>query len=107
METGPHPTYHQTMNQTVNRLLAVAGGSWLAVWGYVGWRGYTLTHEAHSFIDHLPAGATVPQPILTALEAGQAYSLQAVTWGAAVPLLLLLVSWVVRPMLRQRTNASG
>ena len=94
------------MNQAMKRLLAVAGVSWLAVWGYVGWRGYTLTREAHSYIDQLPPGGTVPQPVLTALEAGQAYSLQAVVWGAAVPLLLLLVGWIVRPMLLERGNVA-
>lgn len=95
------------MNPAVKRLLAVAGVTWLAIWGYVGWHGYTLTRNAHNFIDQLPPGATVPQPVLIALEAGQAYSLQAVIWGAVMPLFLLLVCWVVRPMLRRRSNAPG
>jgi len=92
------------MNRAMKRFLALAGVSWLALWGYVGWRGYTLTHDAHSYIGELPPGATVPEPVLTALEAGQAYSLQAVIWGAAAPLFLLLLGWVATPMLRRRSN---
>jgi len=90
------------MSQTLKRLLMVASISWLAVWAYVGWRGYTLYSDARNYIDQLPPGATVPQPILTAVEAGQAYSLQAVVWGAAVPLILLLLVWVAMPSLRKR-----
>lgn len=88
----------------MRRLLAVTTISWLAIWAYVGWRGYTLSSGAHSYIDQPPPGATVPHPVLTALEAGQSYSLQAVVWGVAVPLLLLLLVWVVRPSLRKRSN---
>lgn len=85
-----------TMSQTMKRLLVVVSLIWFAVWAYVGWRGYTLTSDAYSYIDQLPPGTTVPQPVLTALEAGQAFSLHAVVWGAAVPVSLLLLGWIVR-----------
>lgn len=79
----------------MKRLFIVISAIWLAGWAYVGWRGYALTSDAHSYIDLLPPAATVPEPVLEALEAGQSYTFNALVWGAGVPLCLLLVGWLV------------
>jgi hypothetical protein len=94
--------YRPRMNQTKRRFLIVVIVTWLAIWGYVGWRGHEMTNDAGSLIDALPPGAHVPDGVLIALEAGQSYTLNAVIWGAAVPLLLLVIGWVLKPYLRER-----
>jgi hypothetical protein len=85
------------MKRSLKRLLFVVSATWLAVWAYVGWRGYEQTRDAYSYIDMLPPGATVPNPVLIALQAGQSWTLNAVIWGAALPLCFCLVVWVFKP----------
>jgi hypothetical protein len=51
-----------------------------------------MISDAHLFIEVLRPGARVPDGVLTALEAGQSYTLNAVVWGVAVPLFLLLTA---------------
>jgi hypothetical protein len=94
--------YHRRMPQTLRRLLIVAAVIWLAIWCYVGWRGHELTSDAHRFIEVLPPSAHVPEGVLSALEAGETYTLNAVIWGAAVPLIALLIGWLLKPLLRER-----
>lgn len=102
IEPGEGFGYHRKMPQTLRRLLIVAAVIWLAIWCYVGWRGHELTSDAHRFTEVLPPGAHVPEGVLSALEAGETYTLDAVIWGAAVPLIALLIGWLLKPLLRER-----
>lgn len=95
------------MMGTLKRLLFVASAIWLASWAFVGWRGYEQTSDAHSYIDMLPPGATVPEPVLTALAAGQSWIREAVIFGATLPLCLLLIIWVIRPAVKERFRPSS
>jgi hypothetical protein len=92
------------MVRTVKRPLIFISVIWLAVWGYVGWRGYELTSDAQTFVNTLPPGAIIPQAIFTALDAGYSYMHKAVIWGAALPLCLLVFGWAVRPLLGKRSS---
>jgi hypothetical protein len=90
------------MMGTLKRLLFVASAIWLAVWAFVGWRGYEQSSDAHRYIDMLPPGAKVPEAALTALAAGQSWIREAVIFGAALPLCLLLMAWIIRPAVKER-----
>jgi hypothetical protein len=94
--------YHRQMRQSLRRPSILVAVTWVVIWGYVGWRGHDMTGEAHRFIDVVPPGARVPEGVLKVLEAGQSYTLNAAIWGAAVPLLLCLIGWVLKPYMRER-----
>ena len=90
------------MRQAIRRLIIIVVVTWLTIWGYVGWRGHEITSDAYKIIDVVRPDARIPDGVLAALEAGQSYTLNAVIWGAVVPLLVLVIGWVVYPLIRER-----
>jgi hypothetical protein len=90
------------MKNIVPRPLLPTAGLWLCGWAWVGWRGHELTEDAKGFINAVPPGATIPEPVLASLEAGQAYIRGAVLWGIAAPVCLALVIWIALPAIQRR-----
>jgi ABC-type phosphate transport system permease subunit len=78
----------------LGRMAVVVIFLWIIIWGYVGWRGLSIIHDAKQFISAQPPGALIPEEILDALDSGQSYVLRAAIFGIAVPIGLLIVYWI-------------
>jgi len=72
----------------IQRTAMVLALSWCTIWGWVGWRGYEISHGASQAIDLHTPGATIPPILLEALETGNRYLFDAVVANA-----LLLVGF--------------
>jgi hypothetical protein len=105
VESGRFMKYAPPMNPTMKRILIVVSVIWFAIWAYVGWRGYSLMTDAYSSIDQMPPGSDMPPEVLAVLKAGQSYTLNAVIWGAAIPLCPLVILWIVGPSFKRRSQS--
>ena len=76
------------------------GVPWSVIWGWVGWRGYEISHGARQIIDLQPPGAPLPPILLGALETGNRYLFDAVVVGGLLPIgfsaLAVAGLWIYR-----------
>jgi len=88
------------IQRSIKRTAIVFAVPWFVVWGWVGWRGYEISHDATRAIDLQPPGAIIPPILLEALETGNRYLFNAVVVGALLPIgscaLAVAGLWIYR-----------
>ena len=84
----------------VKRIILAIGIPWVFFWGFLAWRGYQMSQDAHHIIDLQPPGARIPLAALEALEGSNRHLFHAIAFGAGLPIgicgLILLGLWIRR-----------